>query len=331
MHMRKWLFAAAIALTATSAQAQQVTEINFGVLATDTSSALKKSWEPMMADMEKATGLKIKSFYASDYAGVIEAMRFDKVQLCWFGNASAIPAVDRASGEVFAKGTGVDGTPGYYSLLIVHKDSPIHSLEDIINSPGKYTFGNGDPNSTSGFLMPSYFAWAKNHIDINKQFKRVAAGNHESNLVAVANKQVDVATNNTEDLAKFAKSQPAKVAEIREIWRSPLIPGDPLVYRKDLPADVKAKIRDFFLAYGTPKAGPGWEHGKEILANLSYGPIQASDDSQLWPVRQVALFRDKLKTQDDANMSAEDKQKRIAEIDAKLAELDKLIATHKGS
>ncbi len=328
--MLKWFFAALAALTASAAQADPV-EINFGVLATDTSAALKKSWEPLMADMEKATGYKVKGFYASDYAGVIEAMRFNKVQLCWYGNASAIPAVDRASGEVFAKGTGVDGTPGYYSLLIVHKDSPIHSLEDIVNSPGKYTFGNGDPNSTSGFLMPSYFAWAKNHIDVAKHFKRVTIGNHESNMVAVANKQVDVATNNTEDLAKFAKSQPAKVAEIREIWRSPLIPGDPLVYRKDLPADVKAKIRDFFLAYGTPKAGPGWEEQKQNLANLSYGPIQASDDSQLWPVRQVALFRDKLKVQDDANLSAEDKQKRLGEIDAKLAELDKLMATKKGS
>jgi phosphonate transport system substrate-binding protein len=318
--------AVTLALAGATARAETLTEINVGVLSTDTSAALKKNWEPLIADLGKALGVKANGFYASDYAGVIEAMRFNKIQLAWFGNASAVPAVDRAQGEVFAHATGVDGTPGYYSLLIVNKDSPIHSIEDIIKSPGRYTFGNGDPNSTSGFLMPSYFAWAKNHVDINKQFKRVAVGNHQSNMMAVANKQVDVATNNTEDMEKFAKSQPDKVKLVREVWRSPLIPGDPLVYRKDLPADVKTKIRGFFLAYGTPAAGTGWEAQKANLAALSYGPIQASDNRQLLPIRQIMFFRDKIKIQDDANLSAGDKQQRIAEIDAKLAEIDKLVA-----
>jgi phosphonate transport system substrate-binding protein len=334
MMLRRTLLAALLAGGAAfaigSAAAEEPQEINVGVIATDTTAALKKSWEPIIADLGKAIGMPTKGFYASDYAGVIEGMRFNKVQVAWYGNASAVQAVDRAEGEIFAHAVGVDGTPGYYSLLLVHKDSPIHSLEDILNAPGQYTFGNGDPNSTSGNLMPSYYAWAKNHIDINKHFKRVAIGNHGSNLVAVANRQVDVATNNTEDFAKFTRSQPDKVAEVREIWRSPLIPGDPIVYRKDLPEALKAKIRAFFLTYGTPDAGAGWEEQKQNLANLSYGKAVASDNDQLIPIRQTMLFRDKLKIEDDANLSAEDKQKRIAEIDAKLADLDKKLAMKSG-
>ena len=318
-----------LVLVGASAKAEPVTEINVGVLSTDTSAALKKNWEPIIADMSKAVGLPAKGFYASDYAGVIEAMRFNKVQLAWYGNASAVPAVDRASGEVFARGTGVDGTPGYYSILLVNQDSPIHSLDDVLKAPGRYTFSNGDPNSTSGYLIPSYYVWAKNHVDINKHFKRVAVGNHESNMVAVANKQVDLATCNTEDLAKFQKAQPDKVAKVREIWRSPLIPGDPLVYRKDLPDDVKNKIRSFFLTYGTPEGGADWQKQKANLAALSYGPVQASDNRQLLPIRQIMLFRDKIKVEDDANLSADDKKTRVAEIDAKLADLDKQIAAAK--
>src|SRR6266446_2036038 len=156
-----------IASVATAA-AQTPVEINFGVISTEASTNQKKNWEPFLQAIAKSTGFKVNGFYASDYAGVIEAMRFNKVQVAWYGNASAVPAVDRAEGEVFARGVGLDGTQGYYSLLIVHKDSPIHSLDDIIKSPGTYTFGNGDPNSTSGFLMPSYYAWAKNPIDITK-------------------------------------------------------------------------------------------------------------------------------------------------------------------
>jgi phosphonate transport system substrate-binding protein len=146
-------------------------------------------------------------------------------------------------------------------------------------------------------------------------------------MMAVANKQVDVATNNTEDMAKFKRNQPDKANDVREIWRSTLIPGDPIVYRKDLPDDVKAKIKKFFLTYGTPEAGPGWEAQKKHLLGLSYGGVQPSDDRQLLPIRQIMLFRDKIKIQDDANLSADDKTKRVAEIDAKLADLDKQMAS----
>ena len=54
--------------------------------------------------------MKVNGFYPSDYAGVIEAMRFNKVQLAWFGNASAIQAVDRADGEIFVQKTYSDGS-----------------------------------------------------------------------------------------------------------------------------------------------------------------------------------------------------------------------------
>ena len=93
-----------------SAQAQ---EIGFGIIATDSASTQRERWEPFFRDMEKKTGLKINAFYAPDYAGVIEAMRFNKIQVAWYGNKAAMEAVDRAQGEVFAqaahRGAGVLG------------------------------------------------------------------------------------------------------------------------------------------------------------------------------------------------------------------------------
>src|SRR3546814_19051098 len=84
--------------------------------------------------MSAKTGLGIKGFYASDYAGVIEGMRFKKVDVAWYGNKSAMEAVDRADGEVFAQTVDVSGNPGYWSLLIVPADSPIGSLDDVLRS-----------------------------------------------------------------------------------------------------------------------------------------------------------------------------------------------------
>lgn len=305
-----------------AAQAQSLKELNFGIISTESSSNLKTIWLPFLADMEKKLGMKVNGYFAPDYAGIIEAQRFNKVQIAWYGNASAIQAVDRAEGEVFVQTVASDGAPGYWSLLLVHKDSPIKSFEELLKTPGKYSFGNGDPNSTSGFLVPSYYAWGQNNIDIRKHFTRLTSGGHETNALAVANKQVDVATGNTENMDRLQKTAPDKAAQIRVLWKSPLIPSDPIVWRKDLTAEDKAKIKGFFLNYGTKD-----EAEKKVLAALQWAPFKESSNKQLLPIRQLALFRDKLKLEADANMAADEKSKKLAEIDAKLAELTKQIGS----
>ena len=315
--MKKWiaLFACALVLSAT-AQAQ---EINFGIIATDTASTQRERWEPFFRDMEKKTGLKVKSFYAPDYAGVIEAQRFNKVQVAWYGNKAAMEAVDRANSEIFAQIVYSGGSLGYYSLLIVHKDSPIQSLDDIIRNGKSYTFGNGDPNSTSGFLVPAYYVFALNKMDPKTHFKSVRNASHGVNIQAVLNKQVDVATNNTEEMEKLEMTKPEALQQLRIIWKSPLIPSDPLVWRKDMDPAVKAKIKDFVLNYG--KSDP---REKEVLKNIyNYSGFRESTNAQLIPIRQLEFYKDRVKIEGDTALNAEEKQKKLAEIDAKLMELDR--------
>ena len=146
------------------AQEEQMKELNFGIISTESTANLKKGFDPFIEELSKKVGMKINTFFAPDYAGVIEGMRFKKVDFAWFGNKSAIEAVDRAGGEVFAQCTGKDGSLGYNSLIIVHKDSPYNSIDDIIAAGKELNFGNGDPNSTSGYLIPSYYIWAKKEI-----------------------------------------------------------------------------------------------------------------------------------------------------------------------
>jgi ABC-type phosphate/phosphonate transport system, periplasmic component len=61
----------------------------------------------------------------------------------------------------------------------------------------------------------------------------VLPSSHEANLLAVVNNKVDIATNNTEELDSLKKQHPDKFAQVRVLWTSPLIPSDPLVWRKD--------------------------------------------------------------------------------------------------
>src|SRR3990170_8141453 len=170
--------------------------------------------------------------------------------MAWYGNKSAMEAVDRADGEVFVQSVDVDGNPGYWSLVIAHKDSPILSVEDVLKCDKSLSFGNGDPNSTSGFLVPSVYLFSAKGVEPRDCFKAVTNANHETNLMAVVNKQVDFATNNTENMRNFGKTHPEELKKIKEIWRSPLIPSDPIVWRKDLDQETKDKILSFFMTYG---------------------------------------------------------------------------------
>lgn len=314
--IKKTLAAIAFTLPLTALQAQEMKELNFGIISTESSQNLRSDWQPILDDMTKKTGIKVNAFFASDYAGVIEAMRFNKVHLGWFGNKSAMEAVDRASGEVFAQYLNADGTKGYYSHLIVHKDSALKSLEDVLKHGKDLSFGNGDPNSTSGFLVPSYYVFALNKVDPKTLFKVVRGANHESNALAVANKQVDVATNNSENLDKFQQRQPEKFNQLRIVWTSPLIPLDPLVMRKDLPEATKAKVKDFFYSYGAT------QQEKDNLMKLSkLSGFKASSNAQLTPIRQLELFKTRNKIESDTALSAADRQAKLADIDRQLASL----------
>lgn len=318
--LRKTLTAVALSATLAAGTAATAEEINFGVISTEKTSNLKQTWEPFIAEMEKGTGLTIKAFFASDYAGIIEAMRFNKVQIAWYGNKSAIDAVDRANGEVFAQFVDLDGTPGYYSYLITHKDSTVKTLDDVLKNGKSLTFGIGDPQSTSGTLVPTYYVFTMNNLDPKTHFKVMRASNHEANLLAVLNRQVDVATNNSEQLTKIRETDPQKYEQIRVLWTSPLIPRDPLVWRKDLPEDAKKKIKEFVVSYGKDA------REKEILKNMyRLAGFKDSSDAQLLPIRQLELFKDRRKIESDANMTEAEKKPKLAEIDAKLAELAKQV------
>jgi phosphonate transport system substrate-binding protein len=312
---KKALAGLALGLTLTGALAQ---DINFGIISTESTQNLKADWQPLLDDMAKQTGFKVTAFFAPDYAGIIEGMRFNKVHVAWHGNKSAMEAVDRANGEVFAQMVNASGEQGYYSHLVTHVSSPLNSLDDVLKNGKSLSFGNGDPNSTSGFLVPGFYVFAKNKIDPKTFFKTVRSANHETNALAAANKQVDLAVTNSETLGKIEERQPEKRKEIKIIWTSPLIPLDPLVMHKDLPEATKAKIKTFFYNYA--KTDP---NEKAVIMKLSkLSGFKPSTNAQLLPIRQLDLFGKRNKIESDTALSEADKLAKLAEIDKLLAALN---------
>ncbi|NER06873.1 MAG: phosphonate ABC transporter substrate-binding protein [Okeania sp. SIO3C4] len=285
----------------------QVKELKFGIISTESQSNQRPIWEPFIKALSDSIGLPVKAFYVTQYVALIEAMRTGDVHLAWYGGKSYIEAAKRSKAEAFAKVVDTEGGKGYYSHLITNKDNPIVAQAKamggdkyVVKNAGNLTFAFNDPNSTSGFLVPSYYVFAQNQVDPKKAFKRlIFSGSHEATALAVANNQVDVATNNNESLDRLQKTNPKARANIETIWTSTLIPSDPIAYRQDLPADLKQKIRNFFYNYKEAK----------VLKPHGWSGFAQADDKIWNPVRELDLAKKILELENKENMNAEDKQK----------------------
>ncbi|MEO9903358.1 phosphonate ABC transporter substrate-binding protein [Nisaea sp.] len=296
-------------------------EINFGIIATESSSAQREKWGPLLKALEENLGMPVKPFFAADYAGVIEAMRFDKVDIAWYGNKSAMVAVDRAGAEIFAQTTKGSGGKGYWSVMVTHKDSGL-TYEDVMKCDKTLNFGIGDPNSTSGFLVPSTFVFAKEGVNPKECFKTVRNANHETNLISAATKRVDAAVaSSTGMYSRLKKAKPELFAELKEIWRSPLIASDPMAWRPELNKNLKAKIMNFFMTYGRHGSDAEVTKAREILSMIDMGPFVPSSNAQLWPFYEMDQIRQRMSIEGDETYSKEEKKEKIAAIDKKISSI----------
>ncbi|MGF1501124.1 MAG: phosphonate ABC transporter substrate-binding protein [Paracoccaceae bacterium] len=322
--------AAAAVLATGAARAQDdATVINWGLLAVESQDNLMKRWGPLLEALSAEMGVEVKPFFATDYTGVIEGMRFGKVDVVLAGNKSGMTAVDRANAEVFAQEVEADGSAGYYSVLVTQADNEaFNSLEDVLATceAKSIDFGIGDPQSTSGFLVPTTFIFAANEITPQECFSTVRNASHEANLLAVANGQVDVATANTSALyARLQVNNPEAFAKVKEIWRSPLIASDPLLWRADMDEDLKAKLYYSIMTFGRIGTPEEVMREREILANGGFRPFTPSSNSQLLPFREMEANKAILQIQVDETMSAEEKEAAIAEQREIIANVRELV------
>jgi phosphonate transport system substrate-binding protein len=295
--------AAALLVTLPSAVLAQakapVKTVNFSILATESSTSLQSFWAPIIADMEKQTGYKIKPFYGSNYTALIEAMRFKQTDVGWFSNQSGLEATRRSGGEVFVRTFDPSGRDGYRSLIIVPAKSNL-TLEQVLKCDKSLNFGIGDAKSTSGTLAPMTYLFAPRGIKPAECFKTVRTANHQANLFAVARGVLDVATNNSTAVNLQKGRDPAINDAIRVIWTSPPLPEDPIVWRKDLDPQVKARLRKFFESYGQG-SGPEAARQRALLSKVSIGGFKPADNNHLLPVREMEATEIYLVAKEEGN------------------------------
>ena len=249
------LWATAGMLAATAAGAQEIAEFNIGVLGGENAQDRMTANQCLADYAAEALGVPVTIFTPADYNGVIQGLLGGTLDMAWLGASSyaAIHVQDPEAVEPVLVKTNLDGSFNYFSIGFARADSGIASLEDM---EGR-TFGFGDPNSTSGYLIPSVeipeITGAS--MESGDYFGEVKfTGGHEQTIVAVSNGDVDGGVTwadglgdwedgyNSGALRKAADAGIVDMNEIVEIWRSEPIPEGPVVLRAALPDDVKATM-----------------------------------------------------------------------------------------
>lgn len=245
MHLKPVVSATILALGLSLTVAAQARDIVMGLIPAENNEEMIQKFEPMRAHLEKKLGQKVKVYTATDYAGVIEAMKKKRVDIAWFGPLSYYLAEQEAGAEAFAVGIREGSSSHTYkSLFIAPCDSGIKSIKDLKGKSVAFV----DPASTSGGLMPAYMV--KNETGMMpEQFfgKFTYSGSHDAAELAVKNKTVDAAADNDITYEKMLTKGLITKQTNCIVKESDPLPGSPLVYRKDLPADTKKNIQDAIL------------------------------------------------------------------------------------
>ena len=242
---------ALVALLAGSARSAEV--LNIGLVPSEDPRVVVTDNRAMLDRLQAALQMEVKPFVATDYNGVIEALRAKKLDVALLGPFSYVLANKVAGAEAFALMETSRQGPTYHSVIIARRDHGIGSIGDL----GGKTFAFVDPSSTSGHLFPKA-GLIKAGLDPDRMFARVIfSGGHDASAIAVQNGKVDAAAIADALLEPAFARGMLKREDVVVIWTSESIPGAPVVYRRDLPEPLKAKLRAAFAGMQDLPWGPG--------------------------------------------------------------------------
>ncbi|QGZ42205.1 phosphonate transport system substrate-binding protein [Pseudoduganella flava] len=245
--------AAGALLLSVPSHAQQVLRVS--AIPDEAPTELQRKFKPLGEYLEKKTGMKVEFTPVTDYAASVEGLINKKLDMVWFGGFTFVQAKDRSHGQVVPLVQRMEDEK--FRSVFITTSPAIKSLADL---KGK-TLSFGSESSTSGHLMPRSFLLAAK-IDPDSDLKRIAfSGAHDATVAAVAGGKVDAGALNISVWEKLVAEKKVDTNKVHVFYTTPPYYDYNWTVRADMPADLKKKITDAFLALdaNTPE-------GKEILA-----------------------------------------------------------------
>jgi len=237
--------------------------LRVGFVPAEDAQQVMQNAQPLVDILRKELGMEIEPFVATDYTGIVEALRVHKLDVAFLAPASYVLAKNEADIKVILKSER-KGIPFYYAAIITRADSGIKTLDDL---RGK-TFAFGDTLSTTGHVFPRKMLKERG-IDPTRDLKQILySGGHDATVLAVLNGKVDAGATyanspdgNDTAWMRYLKD-PADVKRIRAIAFSEPIPADNLVVSGALDPQIVKRLEDIFIELSRDAKG------KKMLRDL---------------------------------------------------------------
>ncbi|MGE4188168.1 MAG: phosphate/phosphite/phosphonate ABC transporter substrate-binding protein [Hyphomicrobiaceae bacterium] len=222
-------------------------KLRVALLPDENASTLIQNAQPLKTYLQETLGKEIEIIVTTDYSSMIEAMRFGRIEVAYFGPFSYVLAKSKAP-EIEPFAVGVEkGKPNYQSILIANVDGPVKELKDVKGHP----FAFGDQASTSSHLAPRAHL-AKNGLIGDVDYKVVHLGKHDAVARAVAAGQVPVGALSEPIFRTLVDGGKIDASKVRQIALSDAIPNYPMTVQGYLKPDLKAAIKKSFLDLKDP-------------------------------------------------------------------------------
>ena len=234
----------------------------------------RRAYEPFFAALAQATGRPMELTVTTDWAGIAVALGTGQVDVAWMGPWGYVLARARAGAEALAT-VLYRGEPTYHAIILARPDLAIARFPEDAKG---MSISFADAGSTSGWLVPSHWFQTQG-IDPKTYFKYRDGASHAANVTAVANGQVDLATDYDRNLNAMIAAGRVREDQVRVVWRSDPLPNDALAVRRDLDPATKRALLDAVLGISAEAAGrlmPANYTGWVAATSDTYASIEAA-------------------------------------------------------
>ena len=205
----------------------------------DAATIIKKN-RSLKDYLESKLGKKVKLVVTTDYSSMMEAMRFGRLELGYFGPLSYTLAKSKADIEPFAARLK-KGSTTYHAVLIGNKEAGVKMVSDVKGKEVAF----GDIASTSSHLIPKKIL-LDNGLEAKKDYKENFLGAHDAVAVAVQNGHAQAGGLSKPIFESLVKRGIISLDKVKVLQVSKPYPQYPWAMRSNLKPELKDAIRNAF-------------------------------------------------------------------------------------
>ncbi|WP_112181080.1 MULTISPECIES: phosphate/phosphite/phosphonate ABC transporter substrate-binding protein [Paraliobacillus] len=252
-----------------------------GVIPAQTEGEMDTAMTKLQDTLTDALEIDVEVEVYPDYNGVVEAMNYDKIDMAYFGPLTYVVANAKSGAQAIITQL-IDGEPFYHSYIITHTDNKWDSLDELLEDSAEVDFAFGDPNSTSGSLIPSIELQDRGAYmsEDDHAFNSVRyTGSHDATALSVQNQQVDAGAIDSAIYNQLVEAGKIDEEQIKIIWESEELFQYPWAVHENTDQETIETLQEAFFAI----------EDEDILNAFGASGFTEATDEDYESIKQAAI------------------------------------------